>query len=113
MMLTVICWILHTAVGMHVYNQYRKHTGDDHKTILASTASPFKFADDVLKAVLGPDAVEDMDDITLLDILSRTTNKPIPPALAGLKDKEIRHKTVCKQSEMKDVLTNLFYLNEV
>jgi len=66
-----------------------------------------------LKAVLGPDAVEDMDDITLLDILSRTTNKPIPPALAGLKDKEIRHKTVCKQSEMKDVLTNLFYLNEV
>jgi len=103
----------HTAVGMHVYNQYRKHTGDDHKTILASTASPFKFADDVLKAVLGPDAVEDMDDITLLDILSRTTNKPIPPALAGLKDKEIRHKTVCKQSEMKDVLTNLFYLNEV
>ena len=64
----------HTAVGMHVYDQYRKQTGDDHKTILASTASPFKFADDVLKALLGPNAVINKDDtITLLDTLSCMT----------------------------------------
>ncbi|MGI6189132.1 MAG: threonine synthase [Clostridiales bacterium] len=104
----------HTAVGMHVYDQYRKQTGDDHKTILASTASPFKFADDVLKALLGPNAVINKDDtITLLDTLSCMTGIQIPPALSALKDKSIRHTAVCQQWQMKDILTDLFHINEV
>jgi len=103
----------HTAVGMHVYDQYRRQTGDDHKTILVSTASPFKFAGDVLRALLGSVAVTDTDDIGLLDKLSRVANMPIPPPLANLKDKRVRHKTVCQQSQMKKILADIFQLNGV
>lgn len=101
----------HTAVGKWVYDEYRKRTGDDHKAILASTASPFKFAADVLRAILGQDAVRGYDEFELLGVLSRISGLNPPSALAGLREKEIRHTISCRQDQMKDVVMGLLKIN--
>jgi len=103
----------HTAVGKWVYDEYRRQTGDDHKAILASTASPFKFAGDVLRAILGQDAVEGRGEFELLDVLSRVSGLNIPLSLAGLKEKNIRHTISCRQDQMKDVVIELLKIDEV
>ncbi len=77
----------HTAVGINVYKQYVEETGDNKKTLIASTASPFKFADSVLSA-LGVDI--EIDGCELLEILSKTTGVKIPAPLAALNGKEER-----------------------
>ena len=46
----------HTAVGLNVYRQYRERTGDESDTVIASTASPYKFSKSVLSAIKGEDA---------------------------------------------------------
>ena len=73
----------HTAVAIGVYEKYCEATGDTAKTLIASTASPFKFSDSVLSA-LGIDA--DLDGVELLDILSKTTGNQVPAPLAALRD---------------------------
>ncbi len=79
----------HTAVGVRVYQDYLEETGDTTKTLIASTASPFKFADSVL-AALGVDT--DIDGTELLDILSKTTKVTVPAPLAELKNMTERFK---------------------
>lgn len=102
----------HTAVGKWVYDEYKRQTGDDHKAILASTASPFKFPGDVLKAILGHGAEDYRDEFELLDLLSRISKLDIPPALAGLREKDIKHTLSCSQDQMKDVVVKLFGIDE-
>ena len=41
----------HTAVAATVYKAYRKDSKDDRKTVIASTASPYKFAGSVMSAI--------------------------------------------------------------
>jgi len=103
----------HTAVGKWVYDEYRRQTGDDHKAILASTASPFKFPGDVLRAILGQDAADGRDEFELLDVLSHVSGLKLPSALAGLREKDIRHTISCRQDQMKDVVIELLKINEV
>ena len=74
----------HTAVGLCVYDKYTAATGDATGTIVASTASPFKFNASVARAILGEDAVRDKDEFKLLEALSAASNLEIP---AGLKDR--------------------------
>lgn len=75
----------HTAVGMKVYEDYRKNSGDDTFTVIASTASPFKFAKSVLAAVTVDG--EDTDPWAALSKLSALTGWEIPNALTGLREK--------------------------
>ncbi len=103
----------HTAVGKWVYDQYKKETGDDCKTLLVSTASPYKFAGDVLKAIAGEDSISGKDEFALLGTLFDISHIPIPSALANLKDMDIRHEWECNQHGMKDILLTLFQLNGV
>lgn len=97
----------HTAVGIDVYDKYVISTGDMTKTIIASTASPFKFNGSVAMAVFGREAVKDRSEFELLEMLSEECGTPIPRGLKGLDKKEIRHKTVCSKSEMKEQITKL------
>ena len=90
----------HTAVGKWVYEEYRRETGDRTKTILVSTASPFKFAGDVLKAVR-PET-ESSDVVRLLEQLAEVSRMPIPKPLRGLMDKPVLHKGTCTKSGMKE-----------
>lgn len=91
----------HTAVGIDVYNKYRNETGDKTKTILASTASPFKFSADVVKALFGIGIASEMDEAGLLLYLSEKCSLPVPDGLAGLDKKHMLHNTVCNIDQMK------------
>ena len=78
----------HTAVAFKVYLDYRNKTGDDTKTIIASTASPFKFGAAVLGAIEGRE--ETGDDYLVTEKLADTTGMTMPKSLAELKNKEVR-----------------------
>lgn len=98
----------HTAVAKRVYNQYIAETKDPAKTVIVSTASPFKFADSVLKAIKGkPDA---KDEFGMLDELAETVEASIPKALAVLKTKPIIFRATCEKDEMYDVVSQMLNL---
>ena len=90
----------HTAVAMMVLGKYRRNTRDMSPVMLASTASPFKFTNSVLKA-LGEN-VEGVDDLGQLDKLSWITKKPVPKNLAALSTAEILHENICDKNEMAE-----------
>lgn len=91
----------HTAVGIDVYDKYVISTGDMTKTIVVSTASPFKFNESVSKSIFGENRTNGKSEFELLDILSRECNLQIPEGLKGLDKKQIRHYEKCARSEMK------------
>jgi threonine synthase len=92
----------HTAVGMDVYWKYVLQTGDKiTKTIIASTASPFKFNKSVSEAVLEEAKIRGKDEFELLKILSEESKIPIPNGLKDLDKKQVKHSTVCAKDEMK------------
>ena len=80
----------HTAVGKNVCDKYMKETGDKTKTVVLSTASPFKFSNTVVSAIKGDDAAEGKDGFELLDMLSVISGLKIPKALDELKNKTVR-----------------------
>lgn len=80
----------HTAVGAHAAGKYMKDTGDSRPMVVLSTASPYKFAGDVLRA-LGEDGY---DGFNALDRLNALTGVPVPGNLAALRGLEEIHKDV-------------------
>ena len=82
----------HTAVAVNVYEQYRADSGDNTPTVIASTASPFKFAPAILEA-LGATLAETPYD-QLAD-LQAFTGWETPQPLASLRDKAIRFTGEC------------------
>ena len=95
----------HTAVAFDVLDQYRKETGDDTPSIVVSTASPFKFCDNVLGA-LGVTGLT--EGTALLDQLTEYTGLEAPAPLAALKDKAVRFDaTVTKEHMVDQVLEML------
>ncbi len=101
----------HTAVAKFVYEQYRTETGDETKTVIVSTASPFKFGSDVLKAIAGGQAVEGLDDFELLSTLAEKGALTIPASLAGLQTKPVIFTTTCDKAEMYDVVSHMLNLS--
>ena len=87
----------HTAVAVNVWEQYRRATGDHTKTVILSTASPYKFGDTVL-AALGERCPE--DDFARLAELEKVSGLPVPTSLAALKDAPCRFPAVCRAGEM-------------
>ena len=80
----------HTAVGVKVYEDYVQQTGDPMKTIIASTASPYKFTGSVLKAICSDPVPE--DDFAQVELLEKLSGLPAPASLLALKEKEVRFK---------------------
>lgn len=99
----------HTSVAVKVHRDYVQVTGDDTKTIIASTASPFKFNAAVLGAIAGSDAVENADEFGLLRMLSEDYHLRIPASLAELEEKEVRFETVCNKDGMRAVINDFLY----
>lgn len=92
----------HTAVAAGVYNQYKQKTGDTAKTVIASTASPFKFTRSVMNAI---DAKYDaMGDFELVDELSKLGNVAVPQAIEDIRSAAIVHDHVCEVEEMPEVV---------
>lgn len=95
----------HTAVAYNVYEKYKAGTGDTTETVIASTASPFKFTRSVSDS-LGIQ-VEGKTDFELIEELSKKTGLEIPKSIDGLGSREIIHKTVCEKQAMQDAIKKI------
>lgn len=94
----------HTAVAAGVYAKYKAETSDDTPTVIASTASPFKFARSVMSAI--DSKYESMEDFELVDELSKVSGVEVPKAVEEIRNAEVRHKTICAVDEMPQVVRN-------
>ena len=95
----------HTAVASFVYDSYRRETGDETPTVIASTASPYKFTRSVLGA-LEP-GFPDLPDLELADRLFGISGVPVPAAVSGLKDAPVLHDTVIETAQMKELVRSV------
>ena len=95
----------HTAVAYKVYEDYKRNSCDETPTLIASTASPYKFANSIADAI-GLDEEEGgtVDEFTVLKKLSEKTGIPIPPGLKDLETKPIRHKKTIEIDEMMEAV---------
>lgn len=89
----------HTAVAKAVYDRYRSETGDRRKTVIAATASPFKFAPAVMQAL--SEDCGDGDIFRLIDRLSEISGVAEPEAVREIRSAPIRHDTICGIAEME------------
>ena len=92
----------HTAVALAVTDAYRKETGDQTLTVIASTASAYKFAPAVLKALTDQELPE--DDFAKLEMLSSLTGTPVPSPLAALKGDAVLHQDCVEKSDMAEFI---------
>ncbi len=91
----------HTAVASHVLHQYRLQTGDQTAAVIVSTASPYKFAPAVAAALLGEDAVEDLDFFACAKRIEKLTGVRIPKQIHELRNQPIRHTAACAPDAME------------
>jgi threonine synthase len=93
----------HTAVAAGVYKKYKEETKDtDTKTVIASTASPFKFTRSVMNAI--DHKYDAMGDFELVDELSKIGNVAVPQAIEDIRNAAVVHDTVCEVEEMPQVV---------
>jgi threonine synthase len=92
----------HTAVASCVYNKYVNASGDKTPTVIASTASPYKFTRSVMTAI---DAKYDsMEDFEMIDKLSEISKVAVPNAIEEIRNAEVRHNTVSTVEGMEEVV---------
>jgi threonine synthase len=87
----------HTACGYKVYKDYVRETKDDAYTVILSTASPYKFSQDVLAAVNG---VREADGVKAMYRLSALTGEPVPDAVNGIEKRPMKEQTVIDVKDM-------------
>ena len=93
----------HTAVAVNVYDKFKEETGDkDTPTLIASTASPYKFTRSVMTAI--DPAYDAKGDFELVDELARLSAVTIPQAIEDIRSAEVLHKTVCDKEDMEKVV---------
>lgn len=97
----------HTAVAYASYIKYKDRNNDNTKTVIISTASPYKFAKDVLSAI--DEKYKEQNSFELLNVMAQLQNAQIPSPIKDIDKKEIKHKSVCEKTELKDFIKN--YLN--
>ena len=90
----------HTAVAATVYDKYVAKTNDTHKTVIASTASPYKFTRSVMTAI-DPE-YDKKSDFELIDELNKLSGVKIPQAIEDIRTAPVRHNTVCDTDKMLD-----------
>lgn len=89
----------HTAVAASVYDSYVKETDDKTPAVIASTASPYKFARSVMTAI--DEKYDAMDDFALIDELCKISKVDVPNAIEEIRNAPVLHDTVCDKDEMK------------
>ena len=94
----------HTALAAGVYKKYKEETKDtETKTVIASTASPFKFTRSVMDAI-DKEKYDSMTDFELVDELSRIGHVAVPKAIEEIRTAKVLHDTVCEVAEMPEVV---------
>lgn len=98
----------HTAVASAVYHDYRMRTGDETKTVIASTASPYKFATSVMGAI--DEKYQEMEDFALIDELCKSSGVSIPKAVEEIRTAPVLHDTVCETEDMQKTVEEILGL---
>ena len=91
-----------TSVAASVYKKYKAETNDDTVTVIASTASPFKFTRSVMVAI--DPKYDSMGDFELVDELSKIGNVKVPNAIEEIRNAEVRHNNLVEVDGMKDIV---------
>lgn len=95
----------HTAVAASVCDAYQKNSGDTHKTVIASTASPYKFARSVMTSI---DSKYDMlEEFDLIDSLEVISGVHIPKAIEEIQDAKILHTLECDADKMEEMVKTI------
>ena len=95
----------HTAVAATVYKAYREDSKDDRKTVIASTASPYKFAGSVMSAI--DPKYKGQDDFKLIEELQKVSGTKLPNAIKEIMNAQIRHNTECDVDQMEQTVKNI------
>ncbi|MBQ7581182.1 MAG: threonine synthase, partial [Lachnospiraceae bacterium] len=96
----------HTAVAAFADRKYKTEEKSVNKSVIVSTASPYKFGENVLRAI-DPD-FETADDFAMADRLECLSKRNIPNAVSGIRNAKILHHTKCDvdgmQSQVRKIL---------
>lgn len=98
----------HTAVAAHVCQEYQENSGDKTKCVVASTASPYKFAGSVMAAI--DEKYESVDEFDLLKELSQVSNTEMPNAIKEILNANILHALECDVDKMEDTVKAILEL---
>lgn len=98
----------HTAVAAAVYDKYVKATGDKTPTVIASTASPYKFTRSVMEAIHPEGAGQ--SDFEMVDVLNDLSGVKVPQAIEDIRTAAVLHDTVCDKTEMEQTVRNILKL---
>lgn len=98
----------HTGVAATVYGRYAEETGDKTPTVIASTASPYKFSRSVMDAVFGDQG--DKDEFVVIDELHKASGVDIPNAVEEIRNASVRHNTECDVEEMENTVAGILGL---
>lgn len=96
----------HTAVAMKVYEDYVSATKDETFTVIASTASPFKFSANVLRGLGQGESCD--NEWEALKGLSSLTGWKIPAGLQGLDKKPEKRVLAAKPEEIAQLVQTMF-----
>lgn len=88
----------HTAVAAGVYQKYLRDTNDHTPTVIASTASPYKFTRSVMDAI--SDRYEGLEDFALVDALSELSGVKVPKAVEEIRTAPVLHDKVVDAQDM-------------
>lgn len=97
------CMDTHTAVAYKVFEDYKNQSKDSRKTVIISTASPYKFVTDVYYAITAEHVA---DAFRATRKLMNETAMPVPESLAELKTAEILFEDVISESEIEQTILN-------
>ena len=98
----------HTAVAATVFYKYKEETKDNTVTVIASTASPYKFTRSVMEAVENKETQE--DDFTLVDRLCEVSGVKVPNAIEEIRNAKVRHTMVCDKDKMQETVIGILGL---
>lgn len=99
----------HTGVAFAVYEDYKKMAHDAAKTVIVSTASPYKFAENVLEAIEG--RRRNIGDFEVMEKLHEIGAPDIPKAINDIKNAAIIHTRECDSTEMKKAVEDILFNN--
>ena len=98
----------HTGVAASVYYDYKAASRDATKTLIVSTASPYKFTRSVMEAL--ETTIENKDDFTLVDALSQVSKVKVPNAVEEIRTAPVLHNRICDKSEMQEMVEKILLL---
>lgn len=94
----------HTSVASCVYQKYLNKSGDNTKTLIAATASPYKFARSVMEAIAD---IKDKDEWEIIELLRSASKTDIPRAILELREAPVLHKGECDIELMENMVKKL------